>query len=249
MARFYWKPLIKALASLVVGYSAIAQSPNASASGPLISFSDSLHSRGVETSRSSLIAALRNSDPEIRSLAALKLSEDHDADAVPFIETALSIEKNPRTRIDIASALWSLQDPKGISSLHAMCSDASLPIDLVVDVVQKLNMLGESSGPCVGTILAFVKLHRDSQSRSKVLPALPDIYNGASQEQAALILGSLQAMLRDNTPYVRMEASHALIQIGTPPSVEAVRQAALREEDPAVRASFTRDLSHSEKPH
>jgi HEAT repeat protein len=225
----------------------IAQNPSSSGGGALISFADSLHSRGVETSRPSLIAALRNSDPEIRSLAALKLSEDHDLDAAPAIESALSLEKNLRARIDIASALWTLQDPKGLSSLNTMCSDPSLPINIIVDVVQKLSMIHESSGACIATVLGFVDSHRDRDSRSRVLPALPDIYNSASPQQAEHILGALEAMLQDKAPFVRMEASHALAQIGGSESAEAIHKAISREGDSTVRTSLERDLSNVER--
>ncbi|MGA7860160.1 MAG: hypothetical protein WCA11_19645, partial [Terracidiphilus sp.] len=56
---------------------------------------EALRSHGVtDLSEKSLLAALKNSDPAVRSLAANKLAEDGYADAGPSIEAALTDEKN-----------------------------------------------------------------------------------------------------------------------------------------------------------
>jgi hypothetical protein len=60
-----------------------------------------LEQRQIALTKESLVAALRNPDPEIRKLAAFKLLwEDHAFDTIPLVESALRVcsfswEKEP----------------------------------------------------------------------------------------------------------------------------------------------------------
>ena len=247
MIRVGIRTTVCAMAILFAMSPVSAQNVSPASSGALKSFAESLHARGIAVSEPSLIAALRNLDAEVRSLAALKLAEDHDADAIPSIENALSIETVASARIGIASALWSLQDPKGAVYLQGMCSDSSLSIYVIVDVVRGLSNINESSAPCAGIILSYLDSHRDSETRSSVLWTLSEMYKWVPQNKASQIAGILQAMLSDEAPYVRLQASHALVEIGLRPSAQAIRDAISREKDPMVRASLRRDLSVIEK--
>jgi len=62
--------------------------------GDLVPFSVALCEHGIDTSEPSLIAALKNSDPEVRSLAAAELAEKHDDLVKPAIENSLSRDKH-----------------------------------------------------------------------------------------------------------------------------------------------------------
>jgi hypothetical protein len=238
--------LLALICSLTSGPS-VAQSPSASASAPLTSFASSLHAHGIEISPPSLILALRNADPEIRSLAALKLAEDHDSDSIASIENSLDVEKNSRVKIDMAAALWGLNDPKGVLILQTMCSDSALPISLIVEVVQRLANINESSAPCADRVLGFLALHSDAEAREKAIAPLQDMYRWVPKNEADQILGEYGRMLRDKEPFVRMEASHALVQINAASSAGVIRTAISREKDPDIRASFQRDLDALEK--
>jgi hypothetical protein len=221
---------------------ACGQTPTGAGGGPLRPLADSLRAKGIELTEPALISALRNPDPEVRSLAAMKLGEDHDSDAVPAVETALADEKVLKARIEISMALWSLHDPKGAASLREMCEDASLSIRTIVDVVQDLDVIGESSAPCAGRLTSFLETHKDTDSRSIALSALPAVIRWAPKAQAARLTELVQAMLADNDPVVRMESGHLLAQIGSPSSAVALRDAIDRESDNGVRSSLQRDL-------
>lgn len=234
------KSLVATLALLFLLGRAIPQNAGVNLGGMPQPLGDSLRGRGIDVSEPSLVAALRNIDPEVRSLAALKLAEDRYLDAVPAIEEALSLEKDSKSRIAIAEALWGLHDPKGLVSLQGMCADNALPVYVLVDVVRHLNMIAESSGMCVDPILSYVD--STTERREIVLPALPAMYRWASPKQAGRILSILQDMLSDGDPYVRMEASHALVQVGAHSSVQLLVEAVSQESDPTVRASLQSDL-------
>jgi HEAT repeat protein len=203
-----------------------------------MSVADALRAKGIDLSRPSLLAALRNSDPQIRGLAAMKLAENHDADAIPEIKDALAVEKNPTARINFGLALWSLQDPVGLSSLRAVCSDGSMAIDAIVEAVQELNMIHESSEPCASTVIGFLEAHQDSESRLRSLFALADLYPWVTPGEGQKVLQMLLGMLSDDDPSVRMQTAQSLVQIGLPASAGPIRAQMLRETDPTIRDSL-----------
>lgn len=211
---------------------------------PLTSFADFLHSRGIALSEPSLLNALANSDPKVRSVAALTLAQDHDYDAVSSIKSALASESNPSTQIAMAEALRGLHDPQGIAFLQAMCNDRSLSLSNLVNVVQHLNMIGESSQLCADRILRdLASASNSSEAREIALPALPDMYQWVSPEQAGQIVTTLENMLGDRSPYVRMEAGHSLVRINSYSSASALRSAISKATDPVVRSSLQNDLN------
>ena len=205
---------------------------------PLTSLADALRAKGIDLSRPSLLAALHNSDPAVRGLAANKLAENHDAEALPAIKEALSVEKDPRARINFGLALRTLHDPGGLTVLHSICVDRSSSIDTIVAVVQELSIMNESSEPCVKPILTFLNTHNDSESRARSLNALPDLYPWVTPVLAEKILRMLLDMLSDPDPYVRMQTAQSLVQIGLPSSAGPIRAQMLRETDLNIRDSL-----------
>lgn len=222
----------------------IAQQPR----GPLESFSDALRARGIGTSEPSLVSALRNNDQTVRSLAALKLSEDHNFNAIPSIEAALKVESNPKARIAMSEALWGLHDPRGLPSLQAMCTDPTLSIYDLVEVVQHLNNDGASNSGCAAPVLKYFESSgRSSETNEVALSTFPALYKWASPPQAARIVNALQEMLADREAFVRIEASHALVQIKSRSSLPLLRDAASRETDPNVQSALKTDVNKLEK--
>lgn len=83
----------------------------------LSSLAESLASHGLtDLSEESLLAALSSSDPQVRTLAAMKLEEDHREDAAPAIESVLSREQDLKAQIGLSEALWGLHDDHGAPS-------------------------------------------------------------------------------------------------------------------------------------
>jgi hypothetical protein len=221
---------------------------SSSTGGPLTPFADTLRAHGFDTSEPSLLRALGNSDPEVRSVAALKLAEDHHFGAVRSIKDALASESNLRTRIAMSEAIWGLHDPKGIASLQAMCSDQSLALSDLVEVVQHLNILGHSSQLCADPVFRHLaSAGNSSEAREIALPALPNMYRWVSPEEASQIVTTLQEMLTDSSAYGRLEAGHSLVRIKSYASADALRTAISRQTDSVVRSSLQEDLDELEK--
>jgi HEAT repeat protein len=119
-------PWNAAVLSSVLSIMAIAQDVEIITNSQHRTVAGDLRAHGIELSEQSLIAALGNKEPIVRSLAANKLIADRGSDAIPFIEAALSIEKDPTTRLGMATALSAIGDTEGIEHLQRMCNDATL---------------------------------------------------------------------------------------------------------------------------
>ena len=117
MTIFIHKVIIGAAICMLMVSSAVGQTIGKSKNGLGTPIADALRAHGVETSQPSLIAALQNSDPEVRSLAAFKLTGDHVVEAIPAIETALSSETNLQIRLGIAQGLADYGDAVGVKHL------------------------------------------------------------------------------------------------------------------------------------
>jgi HEAT repeat protein len=215
----------------------------------LVTLAEALKDYGIDTAPPSLIAALKNSDPYVRSLAAHKLAEDRVLEAIPLIESALAAETNPRARYGFAGALAEFKDPKGVEQLQAICSDPKLPIAVNIESETYLQMAHLPIAACAETILNSLSIEADSPYRDSALYPLAGMYREAFPDQASRILAAIEALLKDPSqqPHVRLMASHTLAQIGAPTSAAALEAAITREQDPNMKASLQSDLNILQK--
>jgi hypothetical protein len=204
--------------------------------GGLMPFSVALCEHGIDTSEPSLIAALKNSDPEVRSLAAAELAEKHDDLAKPAIENALSVEINIRARIGIAASLVSMGDPVGAKILNGMCTDASLPVEDTVTVVQEIAMAHHSTGICADVVLDVIEYASQDYQRMDLLTVFPSIYKDVPKEKAGRMVTDAQNLLESQDVTTRIRASQALAEMGSTASIDFIRTAIINEPNPDIRA-------------
>ena len=231
-----------------------ASAQNLEVSTPqLHSLKEGLVSHGLtDLSEESLIAALSHSDPHVRTMAAIKLEEDHHDDADPAIESALSREQDLNTQIGLSEALWGLHDDHGIAHLHAMCRDSSLSIITLISVVDALERIHSPANVCAETFFTAMGHSKEPGEIAMGETRLSVIYCDSTPEQARRILMTLRLYLADRKqePEVRLEASQALADIGTPECAEAIRAAISREQNPDHRVFFEATLKGLERnPH
>jgi hypothetical protein len=210
-------------------------------SGGVMPFSVALCEHGIDTSGPSLIAALKNSDPEVRSLAAAELAEKQLAEkqddlAKPAIENALSAETNTRARIDIAASLMNIGDPVGAKILNGMCTDASLPVEDTVTVVQQIAMANHPTGICADVVLDAVEHASQDYERMDLITIFPLIYKNVSKEKAGRMVTDAQNLLESQDVTTRMRASQALAEMGSIASIDLIRTAIINEPNPDIRA-------------
>lgn len=214
---------------------------------------EGLASHGItDFSTPSLVVALRNSDSQVRILAAMKLAEDHRDDAAPAIESALSREQDINAQIGLSEALWGLHNDDGIAHLHAMCTDSSLSFSALTSVVDALGLTNSSAGMCAETFLAAMGRSRESGEIAMGETRLAILYCDATPQQARRILIILRQYLADakQEAQIRLEASQALADIGTPECAAAIREAISQEQNLDNRMFFAATLKGMEKnPH
>lgn len=217
------------------------------------SLAETLATHGItDLSEDSLIAALLNSNPQVRAVAAMKLDEDRHDDAVPAIESALSREQDVNAQIGLAQALIGLHDDKGVAHLHSMCTDASLNFMTLVRVVDALGLNHLQAGVCAETFFSAMSRSKEPGEIAMGASRLAVIYRDATPEQALRITTTLRLLLADDKqePSVRMEASRGLGDIGTPECLDAIRIAITHEQDLNVRGFFDAILKGSQRnPH
>ncbi len=209
------------------------------------SFKEELASHGLTAlSEGSLIAALSDSDPQVRTMAAMKLAEDHHDDAAPAIESALSREQDLKAQIGLSQALWGLHDDFGIAHLHAMCADSSLSFITLISVVDALRLAHTPAGVCAETFFAAMGRSKEPGEIAMGETRLSAIYCDSTPEQARRILIALRLYLADRKQeaVIRVGASQALADIGTPECAEAIRAAISEEQNPGDRVFFESTL-------
>jgi HEAT repeat protein len=221
-------------------------------SGP-VPFSVYLTAHGVDTSEPSLVAALSNSDPIVRSFAALQLMSDRDFQAMPSIEKALSTETDNQARIGMASALAGAGDRVGAATLEAVCMDPSLPVEVTASAVRQLAS-AEHSHPtlismagCAGVVLAALENVSEEYKRWELLQILPSVAHDAPSDKANRMVTEAQSLLGSKDPTTRMNASRALAEMGSTASTDLIRNAMQRETDPSIRAWHQHDLDTLQK--
>jgi HEAT repeat protein len=234
--------------SLLIISPIIAQMTGTSYNESPTPFAVSLRAHGIDTSKQSLVAALSNRDPVVRSLAANQLVADHDYLDKPAIEKALAAETDNQTRVGIASALASIGDPVGTRQLESMCTNATLPIDVTVHAVQQLAMVQRSypklasAGRCAETVLVALEGASEEYQQRELVSILPVLVRGLPQSTTDRVAADAQNLLTANEPATRMSASDALAQMGATSSTPALRSAIQSEKDPGVRAWHQRNL-------
>ena len=102
------------LAVALAGSQPILQ--NNEGQGPLPTFGELLKRHNIQLTQPALVDALRNTDPEVRDLAANKLAEDKAVETIPAIKDALASEKVPWTRMNIALALAEMGESSPLAS-------------------------------------------------------------------------------------------------------------------------------------
>lgn len=211
-------------------------------------YSDVLREHGIDTSEPSLIAALSNSDPLVRSTAAYQLLAEHDYLARPAIVKALSAETDNQAKMGIASALVGFGDPVGAKTLESMCTDATLPVDVTFRVVQQIAMVRLSQpklvsvGKCADVVLAAFDSANQDYQRRELVSVLPSMIHDVPKDKADRMVTVAQNLLTAKEPATRMGAGDALAQMGSTASIESLRNAIQNEPDHNIREWHQRNL-------
>jgi HEAT repeat protein len=207
--------------------------------GRLSTTEESLKRHNVGLTSPALIHALGNSDSEVRYLAAQKLAEDKNKEAIPEIARALDSETVPATQINIAFALAQLGDNRGFIALSKSCDDQKIQAGLRVRAAGYLLNLNNES--CLQAVMAVLRSDADFDSRMLALSLLGRFHHISDEDSKSMCAAAVQA-LTDPTPAVRISASTALVALGNPAAIPALERAVDSETDQAVKNQMRSNL-------
>lgn len=199
-----------------------------------------------------LMAALKDTDVEVRRAAVQSLSNHEDRRAVPALIDALK-DSDAEVRAGAAMALGQLEDPRAAAPVAALLKDNSvevrraalwalhnLPGEVSADAV--LSALADADAEvrqaALGLALSRMSEDEDGNRRAdpRYVAAFTRMLGDASpevREQAVMALGecglkeapaALIAMARDKNAEVRQHVAQALGEIGDPKAVPTLRE-------------------------
>lgn len=221
----------------------VAQQSPTAGQVKLYRYGDLLREHGIELTEPALLNALKNPDASVRYLAAMKLAEDKTTDAIPAIEQALTVEKVPRDRVNIALALALLGDERGRTELKRICSDTTFVPEFRLYAVRYMfDLHVPKDEDCLNATQEVIESQNVNIGNCVSALELISLFRDLTSDESRKVIGLVAARLRDPEPVVRMAASQALGGLGDPAAVPYLDSAIAKEQDENVRSLFEKDL-------
>ncbi len=211
----------------------------------LFRYGDLLRAHNVDLTEPALIQALKNSNSDVRFLAAMKLAEDKAVDAIPDVKQALAAETVPRTKVNLALALGLLDGPGGVKELKKLCSDTNFPAEFRLSAARYMfDLHDEKNENCLHAAEQIVQVVNPDTIGNRVTAlSLLTRFKDLSSEESQEVFRLVAERLNDPEPTVRIQAGQSLVSLGNPGSIALLREAVAREKDEAVRPTLERDLA------
>ncbi len=214
------------------------------------SVQEQLAQHGIGKDKQSLLGALRNSDPEVRILAALRLGAYDVAamrsDALPALVEALQAESAPLPAAAMATTLGMLGDPRGVAVLERMCFDPGIGPRIKLQVARDLLVL--KSEKCVDPILALVFRQDDKNEEwatlDGVIGLLPELqrFHYLTANQNERIVEIARRGLAASNSGTRIFAAWVRGRMIDASAAADLLNAIALERDPGVRDGMTTAL-------
>ena len=166
---------------------------------------------GTSQRVAALVAALRDSDAEVRRAAANSLGQLEDKRAVPGLISALR-DDDAQVRREAAWALGELNDKRALEGLVASLKDADAEVRH-----KSAWALGELDDESAAPALAAVLRDSDADVRKTAAWALGELALRTAPQ-------ALIDALKDSNPDVRRTAAWALSEMGDARAVPALRE-------------------------
>ena len=177
-----------------------------------------------------LIAALADSDPDVREMVVLTLGRMRDDRIVPALLPLLK-DSNGDVREHAVFALTRSGDPRAVAAVMTMIDDASPDVRQ-----QAVHLLGQSGNPEAVPVL--LKALKDSSADVRQQAVF-----GLGRRRDASAIEPLLDALKDSSADVRQQAAFALGQIRDPRALPALT-ASLRDTVADVRQQAAFAIGH-----
>jgi len=202
---------------------------------------DALRQRHIGLTQAALIRALKNTDPQVRYLAALKLAENRATDAVPQMLDALASETVEPTKVKLAMALAEIGNESGFKALEDGCQDRAWNIQTRVEAAEYIRDFRPDSTVCLNSLLEFTET-ASAGYRIQALTILSNLHD-LSPEDSQKVMHAVLNGLQAPQPAVRIAASHAAVELGDIVAVPEMEKALTREQEEPIRSQIERDLT------
>jgi HEAT repeat protein len=207
--------------------------------GSISTFGELLSQHNVGLTEAALVDALRNADPKIRYLAAEKLEEDKAYGAIPAINAALTSEKMPSTRMNIAFALAQFGEASGLDTLEGNCKDPEAQPGIRTRSAEYLLRFDRESTACFDALLDIERTGTNGY-RAEAASLLPK-YHKLSNDGSSRALFSLVDALHSSDANVEMAAGRALADLGDARAIAELRGAIARQPEESIRDRLKQD--------
>jgi len=233
--------LYESFVTLVLAVALVGSRPMTQDNGgALPTFGDLLKRHNIQLTQQDLVDALRNTDPEVRYLAADKLAEDKAVETIPAIKDALASEKVPWTRMNIALALAEMGESIGFDTLEDNCKNKGTSGNIRARSAEYLLRFNRGSAACLSGVLELLKggSNGDRMLAAELLPR----YHNLSREDSETVFTGLVEALHAPDPAVRMGAGQALADLGDTRGIAELERVVGGEQEDVVRLRLEEDL-------
>ena len=195
---------------------------------PVETFAAGLERHQIALTESALIAALRDPDGEVRSLAAAQLAAMDDHAALKHIVRAFQDERDPQVQVNIAGASTWLGSRLGLEQLQRMCADFNVPSTARLDAARYVS--NKSLPTCFSAVQEIAQKEQDPSIRVLAIAAAVS-YGGKPDRAQAVAVSALS----DVDPSVRTAAADALLFLRATSAIGALNRALQTEGDLTAR--------------
>jgi HEAT repeat protein len=231
------------LASSVIP-KAFSQQGGLCCEGQAETIEQALQRHHVALTQKALVAALRNPDREVRTLAAQKLADDGAKDAIPSLIEALRAETVPLNRVNIATSLALLGDERGLATLKGICNDPGVSGYVRMDAAR--HVLDRHDDYCRDAVIRELQSGDDPDGLINAMH-LTFRFARLSEDDSRRIFDLVVKALSDQTPGVRMAASNTLGRLGNVAAIPHLHEALAKEEVDGCRLEMQMDLERLQK--
>jgi len=199
---------------------------------------ESLTQYKIQFSKPALVAALQSPEDEVRWLAAAKLAQDKVTETVPAILAALTAERVPRTRVNIALALAQLGERRGFRVLQDSCRDQRLRSWVRIQAATSMVwFLEREDRICRAALVQILQAQPDGHSllsASSLLRRFHDL----SEDESRIMLQAARLALRSPEDDLRLTASITLREMGDVSAIQDLETAITKEQSETIRSGM-----------
>jgi HEAT repeat protein len=202
---------------------------------PVETFADGLTRHNVPLTEPGLLAALKDPDPEVRSLAAAQLAAADDHAALKYMITAFQDERDPQVQVNIAGAATWLGSNIAIEQLKTICRDVNQPSTARLDAARYIS--NKQLSDCFPAVREIARNDQDATVR--VLAITTAItYRGQSDGAEKIAVQALNDI--DST--VRVTAADSLRSLRATDAIPVLQNSLQSEGDEIAREHIRETL-------